>query len=1097
MEQRSLQYTDAKSNKFWTITLEGTSHTVDYGRVGTAGSQQTKEFPTAEKARTSFEKLIREKLNKGYVEVSQEPDIALESQNFKETLSIVQAPSEIISELLPNQDIVPATLEITRSLDLAPEDWLIATWRPRSPRPRSEPKPFNLEDALKRLRQIQGEAPDRQWQGYFALDWTKAEISIELTREEAQFWFTAMTCDIPGTNRNNTYFTNQHLEDLASALAGQSFTDNLHLSKIIPVLYLRGLFPYIVLPLFNLLPLMELVIAIHNIQFLDDQAVVQYVKSVFVESDYLQRYANDQAVVQYVESGFVDADERLGWNREQLLQAFATKMKSEVWYLLDQLVRGFKTFIWPYLTAAEIQTMRDQLRLVLNDNQQGHQLYYFAAYLGMHNEVQRQIESWSTYPNLHYFRRNQSIEIVFGLSDPQLVNTHVRHLSLGVETPDYIRGWLAHTEYSALDWVCSSILKQYPNAQENLLKTFTQVVKAPEAAPYMLELWLSLKKPQLARQWLEDNPTLAIVGLIPVGAGMGHLPPVQVKPTELTKAAIEFLRSMKRKGYESTLRASLEREAPDIANKVRALVLEPESSYIPFEQNTTPKWLKDGVAAIKQLKRAKPPNWVSPTDLPAIIVGNHCLNEEQVNACLVALSYSTLNPQLLVQHLKAHANPQAMDAFVWSLFDRWLMEGAPFKEKWGMFALGLLGSDAIALKLTPLIRTWPGESQHPRAVLGLECLRTMGTDTALMQINGIAQKIKFKGLQQRAQECIQAIACDRHLTPEQLEDRIIPDCGLDSQGHRVFDFGSRQFHFALGSDLKPLVRDDKNKLQSSLPKIGAKDDAVLATQATADWKLMKKQIGEVVKIQSVRLEAAMVTERRWQVNEFQTLLQQHPLMTHLVQRLVWGGYDLDGELIATFRMAEDQTLADAADQEFDPTNIATVGIVHPLHLNPEVKANWGQTLSDYEIIPPFPQIVDRDTYTLQPEEVEVEEIKRFQAVQIPGVTLARMMESRGWLKGVIHDNGDYSLHYKYFSKANITAVVGEYECMHIAQSSISGHEALDGCCFLVGEHKPYEYPAPGSWYDRQVKADRLSLGEVDPLTLSEVLRDLTAIAAQK
>ena len=161
MEQRSLQYTDAKSNKFWTITLEGTSHTVDYGRVGTAGSQQTKEFPTAEKARTSFEKLIREKLNKGYVEVSQEPDIALESQNSKETLSVVQAPSEIISESLPNQDIVPATLEITRSLDLAPEDWLIATWRPRSPRPRSEPKPFNLEDALKRLRQIQGEAPDR------------------------------------------------------------------------------------------------------------------------------------------------------------------------------------------------------------------------------------------------------------------------------------------------------------------------------------------------------------------------------------------------------------------------------------------------------------------------------------------------------------------------------------------------------------------------------------------------------------------------------------------------------------------------------------------------------------------------------------------------------------------------------------------------------------------------------------------------------------------------------------------------------------------------------------------------------------------------
>lgn len=466
------------------------------------------------------------------MEVSQELDIAFESQNSNEILSVVQAPSEIISESLPNQDIatVPAPLEITRSLDLNPEDWLIATWRPRSPRPRSEPKPFNLEDALKRLRRIQGKAPDCQRQGYFALDWTKAEISIELTREEAHFWLTAMTCDIPGTSRNNTYFTNQHLEDLASVLAGQSFTGNLNPSKIIHILYLRELFPHIVLPLFNLFPLMELVIAIHNIQFLDNQAVVQYVESEF-EPGYIQRYVA----------------ERSAWNREQVLRAFPTQMRSTTGHLIYQLVRGFKTFIWPYLTDAEIQTMRDQLRLVLNDNQQCHQLYCFAAALGMYNEVLRQIESWSAYPNLDHLRTSQEIEIVFCLGDPQLVNSHARRLSLGVGTSDYIRGWLAHTEYSALDWVCFSILKQYPNAQEDLLKTFTQVVKAPEAAPYILELWLSLKKPQPARQWLEDNPTLAIVGLIPVAAGMGHLPPAQIKPTELTKAAIEFLRSMRRK----------------------------------------------------------------------------------------------------------------------------------------------------------------------------------------------------------------------------------------------------------------------------------------------------------------------------------------------------------------------------------------------------------------------------------------------------------------------------------------------------------------------------------------------------------------------
>ena len=52
--------------------------------------------------------------------------------------------------------------------------------------------------------------------------------------------------------------------------------------------------------------------------------------------------------------------------------------------------------------------------------------------------------------------------------------------------------------------------------------------------------------------------------------------------------------------------------------------------------------------------------------------------------------------------------------------------------------------------LAPLIRAWPGEGQHARAVLGLECLRAIGSETALMQIHGIAQRVPFKGLKAKA-----------------------------------------------------------------------------------------------------------------------------------------------------------------------------------------------------------------------------------------------------------------------------------------------------------------------------------------------------------
>jgi uncharacterized protein (TIGR02996 family) len=67
---RTFQFSDAKSHKFWTIDVSGSSFTVTYGKVGTAGQTQTKTFPTPEKAQAEADKLVREKTGKGYVETT-------------------------------------------------------------------------------------------------------------------------------------------------------------------------------------------------------------------------------------------------------------------------------------------------------------------------------------------------------------------------------------------------------------------------------------------------------------------------------------------------------------------------------------------------------------------------------------------------------------------------------------------------------------------------------------------------------------------------------------------------------------------------------------------------------------------------------------------------------------------------------------------------------------------------------------------------------------------------------------------------------------------------------------------------------------------
>ena len=63
-----LEYNDEKSHKFWQLERKSSSFSVIYGKIGSQGSSNVKEFDSEEKAEKEATKLIKQKLKKGYVE---------------------------------------------------------------------------------------------------------------------------------------------------------------------------------------------------------------------------------------------------------------------------------------------------------------------------------------------------------------------------------------------------------------------------------------------------------------------------------------------------------------------------------------------------------------------------------------------------------------------------------------------------------------------------------------------------------------------------------------------------------------------------------------------------------------------------------------------------------------------------------------------------------------------------------------------------------------------------------------------------------------------------------------------------------------------
>lgn len=68
MSRRRFELINGSSAKFYEVAVEGGNVTVCFGRIGTAGQSQTKSFPDNLAAAKHADKLMHQKLAKGYIQ---------------------------------------------------------------------------------------------------------------------------------------------------------------------------------------------------------------------------------------------------------------------------------------------------------------------------------------------------------------------------------------------------------------------------------------------------------------------------------------------------------------------------------------------------------------------------------------------------------------------------------------------------------------------------------------------------------------------------------------------------------------------------------------------------------------------------------------------------------------------------------------------------------------------------------------------------------------------------------------------------------------------------------------------------------------------
>jgi hypothetical protein len=199
-----------------------------------------------------------------------------------------------------------------------------------------------------------------------------------------------------------------------------------------------------------------------------------------------------------------------------------------------------------------------------------------------------------------------------------------------------------------------------------------------------------------------------------------------------------------------------------------------------------------------------------------------------------------------------------------------------------------------------------------------------------------------------------------------------------------------------------------------------------------------------------------------------------------VRRLVWTA-TVDGDESTAFRVAEDRSYADVADDGYELPAEAIVGLAHPLPLGGQVAA-WSSVFADYEILQPFPQL-GRTVYELTGAEREAADLTRFAGLKVPTTTVLGL-ERRGWRRGEPQDAGIQG--WMWRATPDGRAVVVDLDPgISVGALDILPEQQI--ASVWIGDGPS------GGWRTGELHR---AFGDLDAVTASEMLRDLTEVLAR-